>query len=119
MTVAEAIFQADKLKPNAYDQTEKVRWLSELDGQIAREILGRSGGPGLGGYDPEEPEAELIADGAYADLYIKYLCAQIDYHNGEWTRYNNSAAMFQAAWDAYAAYMRRTFLPKPGAKILI
>ena len=39
MTINEAIEQLDKLKPNAYETAEKVRWLSELDGQITDELL--------------------------------------------------------------------------------
>lgn len=123
MTVSEAIAQVDALKPNAYSEADKVRWLSELDGQITDEILRRVAGGAAERFIPYEAEAdgetELIATGTYADLYIKYLCAQVDYHNGEWTRYNNSAAMFGAAWDGYAAYMRRNHPPGRGAKIRI
>lgn len=122
MTVNEAIQKTDALKPNAYPLGEKVRWLSELDGQISEEILE----PIVGGaapfepYDPEtDGDTELIAEGVYADIYIKYLCAQIDYHNGEWKRYNNSAAMYQASWELYAKYMRRRHKPEAGAKIRI
>lgn len=130
MTVNEAIAQVDTLKPNAYSTGEKVRWLSELDGQITDEILRRVAGGAAERFIPYDAlldgssalldgDTELIATGTYADLYVKYLCAQVDYHNGEWTRYNNSAAMFSAAWDGYAAYMRRTHPPGRGAKIRV
>lgn len=122
MTINKAIETVDRLKPNAYSLEEKMRWLSELDGQISEEILAplRGGAAPFEPYDPmEDGDVELIAEGTYADIYIKYLCAQIDYHNGEWNRYNNSAAMYQASWDLYASYMRRQHKPETGAKILI
>lgn len=121
MTLSEAIEQLDRLKPNAYGNTDKVRWLSELDGQITDELLTRiqGGSAPFEGYSADDLDAQLIAEDRYADLYIKYLCAQVDYHNGEWTRYNNSAALFTAAYDAYAAYLRRSRPVEPGAKIVI
>ncbi len=42
MTIREAIDRLDRLTPNQYDNEEKVRWLSELDGVAHREILTRS-----------------------------------------------------------------------------
>ena len=122
MTINEAIELLDKLKPNAYDRKDKVRWLSELEGQITEEILGpiRGGSAAFEPLDPEtDGETELIAEGTYADIYVKYLCAQVDYHNGDWTRYNNSVTMYQAGWDLYAAYMRRRHKPEAGAKFRI
>lgn len=122
MTVNEAVELVDKLKPNAYDRKEKVRWLSELEGQITEEILNpiKGGSVAMEPLDPEaDGDTELIAEGTYADLYVKYLCAQVDYHNGDWSRYNNSAAMYQASWDLYAAHMRRRHKPEAGAKIRI
>ena len=122
MTINEAIEQLDRLKPNAYETAEKVRWLSELDGQITDELLTRIRGgaaPFEGYSESEDLDTELIAEDRYADLYIKYLCAQVDYHNGEWTRYNNSAALFTAAYEAYAAYLRRSRPVEPGPKIVI
>ena len=37
MTVNKAVELVDKLKPNAYEKADKVRWLSELEGQITEE----------------------------------------------------------------------------------
>ena len=39
MTIAQAIDRADRLRPNQYSTTEKVRWLSELDQQVYSEVL--------------------------------------------------------------------------------
>lgn len=39
MTLQEALDRADMLRPNNQDKDLKIRWLSELDGLICREIL--------------------------------------------------------------------------------
>ena len=39
MTIREALETVDRLKPNQYGSADKLRWLSELDGAVYREIL--------------------------------------------------------------------------------
>ena len=39
MTVLEAINRLDAIKPNSYSQSEKIKWLSTLDGIIKSEIM--------------------------------------------------------------------------------
>lgn len=109
MKLGEAIARADQMKPNGYTAEEKTRWLSELDGMLWYEAL-----QWVTGVEPELPydydrdlERELAVEDTYADLYIKYLFAQIDFHNGDFSRYNASASMYQAGYDSYIAYLRR------------
>ena len=78
MTIHEAITRADILMPNQYTDAEKIRWLSELDGQAKQEIFDRcEGSPAdaFTGYaeDTDTDTALLIAppyDGVYVDLII-------------------------------------------------
>ena len=39
MTIREALEPVARLKPNQYGSADKLRWLSELDGAVYREIL--------------------------------------------------------------------------------
>ena len=39
MTIREAIELVDRLKPNQYGSADKLRWLSELDGIVYRDII--------------------------------------------------------------------------------
>ena len=39
MTIAEAIEITDKLTPNAYDETEKVRWLLTIDQMVYTDLI--------------------------------------------------------------------------------
>lgn len=116
MKLIEAINAIDALKPNAYTQSEKIRWLSALDGMIFEEILATHEGAELTAFtgydDATPPETELLAQMPFgAELYVKYLENQIDYFNGETEKYNNSLTMYQAAYTNFARWYHRSHLP--------
>ena len=119
MTIQEALARCDGQKPNAYSEAEKIRWLSDLDGLVLQEIIrtheNKDGiGAEYAGYDPEEAGIQsqtLLIPEPYSDVYIKYLFAQIDFANAEFARYNNSAMLYNTAYQAYANFYNRTHLP--------
>jgi hypothetical protein len=39
MTIMEALYRIDEIKPNSCSQIEKIKWLSSLDGVIKSEII--------------------------------------------------------------------------------
>jgi hypothetical protein len=147
MTIMEALYRIDELKPNSYSQTQKIKWLSSLDGLIYTEIIethednpfdtdeggvnarslnslqedGEEGTapitpipsdkvPGYG--EDEDLSTVLLVPAPYDDIYVRWLEAQIDYTNGEYGKYNNSIAMYNAAYTAFANYYNRTHMPK-------
>jgi hypothetical protein len=116
MTIMEALFRIDELKPNSYSQPEKIKWLSSLDGVIKSEIIDtHEGGEGVifNGYDEDADLAStLLVPAPYDDIYLRWLETQIDYANGEYGKYNNSMAMYNTAYTAYANYYNRTHMPK-------
>ena len=115
MNIIEAINRIDSLKPNNYTQEEKIRWLSNLDGIIKREIIDTHEGAEavtFEGYNEEiELDTVLLVPAPYDDIYVKWLEAQIDYANGEYGKYNNSISMYNAAYDAFSKYYNRTHMP--------
>lgn len=116
MTLIEAIDQVNALKPNTYNHTEKVKWLSTLDGIIKREIIDTHEGAEevtFTGYDEDTDLAtELLVPAPYDSIYLRWLETQIDYANGELSRYNNSAQAYNDAYNAFARYYNRTHMPK-------
>ena len=120
MTILEAIHRIDVLKPNTYTQAEKIRWLSELDGMVKREIIDtHEGGEKItyNGYgDNTVLTTELLVPHPYDRIYLPWLQAQIDYFNGEAGKYQNAMSMFNAAYGAYEKYYNRTNMPI-GAKM--
>ena len=116
MTIIEAINKVDVLKPNSYTQTEKVKWLSNLDGVIKSEIIDtHEGGEDIvfNGYEDTTPvETEMLVPYPYDDLYIKWLESQIDYNNAEYQKYNNSTTAYNNAYSAFERYYNRQHMPK-------
>ncbi len=116
MTLMEALFRIDEVKPNSYSQSEKTKWVSTLDGMIKSEIIDtHEDGDDIvfKEYDADSDLAtELLVPPPYDDIYIRWLETQIDYANGEYGKYNNSKAMYNTAYTAYANYYNRTHMPK-------
>lgn len=116
MTIMEALYRIDEVKPNSYSQAEKIKWLSSLDGMIKSEIIDtHEGGEGVvfNGYgEDEDLTKKLLVDAPYDDIYLRWLETQIDYANGEYGKYNNSIAMYNATFSAYEKFYNRTHMPK-------
>lgn len=110
MTVTEAINTIDALKPNAFTQEEKLRWLNEVDGIIKKTIIDTH----ENGVDWTEHTAEgdtLLAEAPYDSLYIYWLDSRIGYYNKETVAYNNAIAAYNTALSAYSNYYNRTHMP--------
>lgn len=116
MKIIEAINKIDDLKPNDYDQSDKVVWLSRLDAMVKNHVIDtHEGGESVNfaGYDVDtDLETVLLIPEPYDEAYIRWLEAQIDYTNGEYAKYNNSIEMFNASWKGYQNYYNRTHMPK-------
>lgn len=122
MTINEAINRVDTLKPNGYGIEQKVQWLSDLDGIIKTELIDTHKGSEavtFVGYDDNTPrDTVLLVPAPYDDIYRYYLEAQIDYANNEYGRYNNSMAMYNTAYAAYAKYYNSGHMPLGGKRFL-
>lgn len=112
MTIADAIRRVDiSRKGNAYSDGDKIEWLSTIDGIIKREIVDtHHGGHHIHfhGYDRDtDVDTELIAVEPYTDLYLYYLEAQIDMHDGETVKYSNDMVRFNNAYQQYTNWYNR------------
>ena len=116
MKLIEAISKIDNLKHNTYTHEDKVAWLSRLDFMVKQEIMDThedNEGAGFTGYDTDsDVETELLVPPPYDEVYLRWLEAQIDYANGEYSKYNNSIEMFNASYQGYSNYYNRTHMPK-------
>ena len=116
MKIIEAINRIDALKHNTYSQTDKVRWLSTLDSMAKNHVIDTHEGAeevSFTGYDDNtDLQTELLIPAPYDEAYLRWLEAQIDYHNGEYGKYNNAVEAFTTFYDGYKAYYNRTHMPK-------
>lgn len=115
MTIIEAINRIDSFKPNTFGQPDKIKWLSNLDGIIKKEIIDTHEGSeavNFDGYDVDTAlDTVLLVPFPYDDIYIKWLEAQIDYVNGDTAKYNNSMTMYNSALYEFKRYYNRTHMP--------
>ena len=116
MTINEAITRLDSLKPNGYTLSDKIVWLSIVDGMIKNNIIDtHEGGEAVtfNGYTDDTPlDTELIVKAPYDELYLSWLSSKVDYFNGEFTRYNNNIVRYNDTLSAYANHYTRTHMPK-------
>jgi hypothetical protein len=121
MKIIEAINEADALKANALPETIKIKWLSRLDQKIKQEIIDThelnegEEEPVISDYTPENTETELLVPEPYAEMYIHWLSAQIDYYNMELDGFNAANAMFESVHESFRNAYNASHRPK-GAK---
>lgn len=119
MTIIEAIRKIDELKPNTYTQEEKVKWLSDIDSMIKRDVIDTHEGSQFyffSGYNQDTPvDTKLLAHG-FDEMYILWLESEIDYHNGEYAKYNNTITRYNDIFKNFENDYNRKHMPK-GRKI--
>lgn len=115
MTILEAIQKVDAIKPNTYQQLEKIAWLSKLDGIIKTQIIDTHKGWEEVNYKPYTDETslntELLVPSPYDSIYESWLESQIDYANGEYVKYNNSITRYNEDFSAYSNYYNSIHMP--------
>ena len=120
MTINEAITRLDSLKPNGYTLSDKIGWLSIVDGMIKNNIIDtHEGGEDVtfNEYNDETPlDTELIVKAPYDELYLSWLSSKVDFYNGEYLKYNNNIVRYNDTLTAYRNQYNRTHMPK-GKKI--
>ncbi len=118
MTIAEAIREADRLKPNSFPAEDKLRWLERLERRLREEILSRCEGelPERSPIGAEELNRRLQVDAPYDEMYIHWLCAQMDYYQREYEGFNASNAMFEAIFRRFRNAYNREHRPKSAEK---
>ena len=116
MTIKECIDIVDDLKPNQYSTKVKVMWLSFIDETIINDVLKTHTGydgryDDFTGYSEDKLSVPLIVESPYDRLYTAYLKMKIDAENGETTRYNNSAGLFNSYMMEYRKFYNKTHMP--------
>ncbi len=120
MNISEAIARFDTLYPNAFSHSEKLLWLSELDGRIYSEIISlyKNAPETFSGYTvTTNGNTELLVPFPHDDIYIKFMCLKTDLINSDIKRFNNSAKLFNLAFNSFANEYNRTHTYKTENRI--
>lgn len=112
----EIIQRVDSLKPNGFEPNVKLRWISQLDGKIAADIMlmDISELQQFNYRYPEDLEAQPLARFPHDDVYEYWLEAQIDAANGEYNRYQNSMALFNESYANFLRWFANKYEPSQG-----
>ena len=115
MKINEAIQRLDSLKFNTYKQDDKLDWLSRLDNMVKKQIIDTHEGAesvSFNGYTADTPlDTVLLVPAPYDEVYLRWMEAQIDYHNGEINSYNNAIILFNTAFNAYKEHYNSAHKP--------
>lgn len=120
MTIHNAINSIDELMHNTYTQENKVTWLSRVDTMVKKLVIDTHDGGedvSFSGYNEDtDLETVLLIPEPFDEAYLRWMEAQIHYHNGEYDKYNNAVVMFNTAFDAYKSDYTRNHMPLQSEK---
>ena len=104
-TMHTVIEYVDRVKPNAYTDDDKCRWINTLEGLVSRDVLNESAPE----YNlPEDADTPLLVASPYDDIYHLYVSAMIDFYNREYNDYNNAILMFEERLNQYKSWHVRS-----------
>ena len=117
MKFKELLDSVKALRPSGYTDDELIDWLNKIERNIWNTLVITHALPDgmpteLPVYDSHtDDDARLIAPLLHDEVYRHFLIMQIDLFNLEYVKYNNSRALYTAAWVEMANWWNRNFRP--------
>ena len=102
--LARGLKQIDQVN---YPDILMLQFLNECEGKLQTEFL-HIADVDCQRYTEDDMEMDLIVGPPHDKLYYAYLCAMIDFTNGEYAKYNNSIIVANAFMAEWAAWFNRT-----------
>lgn len=102
--LARVLKQIDQVN---YPDLLMLQFLNECEGKLQTEFL-HIADVDCQRYTENDMEMDLIVGPPHDKLYYAYLCAMIDFTNGEYAKYNNSIIVANAFMAEWAAWFNRT-----------
>lgn len=104
----------DDIKPNRFTDDTKIQWLNEVEGYIQTEVMMLALADVVQ-YDPEaHMHTDLLIKPPHDKLYALYLCAMIDFANGEYDKYANTMQLYNEFLEEYIGWYTLHFRPADG-----
>lgn len=114
MRIEELFAYINAVKPNAFTEVDMMVWLNEIEARVQLEVMLRWPGETVQYRWPEDRETELLLHPPHTAAYRYWLQAMVDFENGEYSKYQNTMEMFNAAWSAFAAWFAEEYRPADG-----
>lgn len=111
MTLSDVISSVDEIKPNAFSNETKTKWINEVEGMVQTQVF-LMVPMGLVQYTyDQDKNAILLVDPPHDKLYPAYLEAKIDYANGEYKKYQNTMQMFNSFFSEFMRWYADNWRP--------
>ena len=116
MKIKEAIDAARAVTPDAFEEETLFSWLNQLEGQLASQVflMAPAEIAQLQYSYPEDLNTELLVAPPYDELYTAYLKAKVDAANGEYNKYANSMAIYNAVYGEFVCWFCQLYDPAQG-----
>lgn len=111
--MTEVVERVDAVKPNVYSDEDKYRWIAALDGMVSVQVMGNT--LPMTYVLPRDSDRVLLVCAPFDDVYELYVAAMIDFHNREYSNYNNTVLLFTERLDAFKAWYIRNHNPSRAA----
>ncbi len=111
MTLDQVIQMADSLKPNAFSTGAKTEWVNECEGMVQTQVMLLAIEEVITYDYASDKDKELLVIAPHSKIYWAYVCAMIDFANGEYDKYANSMQMFNAFFGEYMRWFAKVYRP--------
>lgn len=111
MTLKKLIDWIDAVKPNAYTEDQKTQWVNEIEGMVQTEVFLIAIEDVIQYVYTADQLTELLVSPPHDKLYRAYLTAMIDFHNGEYDKYQNSMQLFNSFYGEFVRWFARVYRP--------
>lgn len=102
MNIQSLFSLVDTLKPNAYENQIKLKWLNEVEAIVADTIQHVEFIPYENDYD-----GDLLIPTPYTNVYEYYIKAMIDNESKDYEGYSNNMLLYNNAFGIYSKYYIR------------
>lgn len=99
--------QLKQISPTNYPDALMIQFINECEGKIQTEFL-RISEIDCQRYTEDDLDKPLIVSPPHDKLYYTYLCAMIDFTNGEYNKYQNAIVIANSFMAEWAAWFNRT-----------
>lgn len=113
-TAADVIAFVDSIKPNVFSDAAKLQWINEVESHIWTEVM-LNAPLEYSAITEDTMGGNLLAPAPHSEVYWPYLCALIDFANGDYDRYANTLELYNMRMRRYMRWYTDKYRPADGA----
>ena len=112
-TAADVIAFVDSIKPNVFSDAAKLQWINEVESHIWTEVM-LNAPLEYAAITEDTMDGNLLAPAPHSEVYWPYLCALIDFANGDYDRYANTLELYNLRMRRYMRWYTDKYRPADG-----